>query len=127
MQSETLEEKTLDDGSRVSLVKRPFIKEMREALGLPQHASEMGICLVTPDSGELNTALQASWYLGESAFREIYDAIEDVAGYMNAYRALRHMQHEFDARKLVSIGPAARITHAPFAREFIPQHYTSSR
>ena len=124
MRYETLEQKTLRDGSTISLVKRPLVEVLREALGLPSHATEMSICLATANGQELATSPRASWYLGEDVFREIYEAIESHNHYRNASNALGRINDEADARKLVGMSdmPAARIIHAPFAKEFIPDY-----
>ena len=100
---DTLEEKTLSEGSELSLIKYQLSEDEAEALDRPKGSYEIVLMLKagrTIPHGA--TKPKASWYLGEESFRKLYQEIKTEEDFKNVHEALERVDSKQKADKILN-------------------------
>ena len=85
---QTLEHKTLADGSVLELVRYQLSEECAKQLERPANTWEMVLTCKTPIFGDI-TDPRASWYLQEQELKELYNAINSWIDFKNVRNFLK--------------------------------------
>jgi hypothetical protein len=100
---QTLEQKTIGKGMRISLIRAVLDDETASALGRPIGSHEVYIRLEFPErkSGyvEGNTYPTASWYISMEDFRKLYNAIRKEKHFDRVREVLHGIRDEGAAKK----------------------------
>ncbi len=119
MSQKLLTQKTLGNGSELSLFEYSLSSEAKDALGLNNSArsrsSEM-ILELKGDYGSDSTQPRASWYLTREEYHALFGVIMDEVHFRNIANVLNKIKSEEDARKVREKGLSFMIFSA-FSQE----------